>query len=509
MNMAEAEFLKFLFPFLVVSFFVIRTKWISSLLFFTGYFLGIIDYISEKILATHIDFFSLLMVDQGILIMAPSVIGPWFCVFLGMLVPMFAIILIRCKSYESTKICSAIRDWLDAHWFKTNYFTECIYVLVTCVAAFSCSSVGKAWSGVFSDGIEYKQLSKCSTDELFARLGVKNKYVFEKDIKAVAGKNIIVIYCESLENGFIDNRLFPDLMPNLNLLIKSGKFHHYDNYKKGSSADKTISALYATQTSYPCVFLHNNINDVFCRFENNGVLSIAKVLHKAGYTNRFLSNSQLGFGGTGSLMRALGYDVLEFKDFNIKGERTTWGVHDKVLFDQAKIEFMKLKNTKMPFNLTLLTVDTHFPDGIPDLAMRNMVAEKYKTSELEYSINALDYLIGDFCRFVENEAGHDNTEIIILGDHPIMGTEDITPVLRTLKKTERNIALLSSKKSRIYDKSDLLGFYNIPGFILDIANVKHNAVFSNDLIPDMTSEKIRQNKALFSNLNLRFAISDN
>ncbi len=501
--MEETEFLKFLFPFLVIGF-VIRDKWFSSLLIFTGYFLGIIDYISGKILGTHIDFFSLLMINKDILIMAPSVIGQWFCVFLGILVPVFAIILIRCKCYENTKVWSSINEWLDAHWIKTRYIIECIIVLTACVAVFSFTSAGRAWRDVVRDGIEYKQLSKCSIDELFAKLGVKGKYLVAKDIEASAGKNVIIIYCESLENGFTDNSLFPGLMPNVNGLIQSGKFIQYKNYKKCLGASYTVGALYATQTGFPCVFFHNNINDIFRRIDNNGVLTVAKVLHKAGYTNYFLSNANLKFGGTGKLMRFLGYDVLEFKDFHIKGEKTIWGMHDKVLFDQAKMEYLKLKKTKKPFNLTLLTVDTHFPEGIPDLSMRGFVAEKYKPNSLEYSINALDYLIGDFCRFIANETDSDNTEIIIIGDHPVMGNDDITPMLRLLSKTERNIALISSKKSRLYEESSLLGFYNVPSFILDIADVKHNAVFSNDLIPNMSSEKIRQNKAIFTNLNLKF-----
>ena len=122
---------------------------------------------------------------------------------------------------------------------------------------------------------------------------------------------------------------------------------------------------------------------------------------------------------------------------------------------------------------------------------------------IEYSVNSLDYLIYDFYQYVKSQSNSDNTEIVILGDHPLMGTEGNTPAVKRLKKSPRNITLISSKKSNLYDINDKLRYYDIPYFILDIADVKSNAVFSKKLFLDMSPEKIEKENALFTNLNLK------
>lgn len=38
-----------------------------------------------------------------------------------------------------------------------------------------------------------------------------------------------------------------------------------------------------------------------------------------------------------------------------------WGLYDDSLFRQAKDKVLELHKTKQPFNLTMLTVDTHMP----------------------------------------------------------------------------------------------------------------------------------------------------
>ena len=52
------------------------------------------------------------------------------------------------------------------------------------------------------------------------------------------------------------------------------------------------------------------------------------------------------------MMNMLGYDIKDFKQFNVPFSKTGWGVHDKDLFEQAKIEYDKLMKQQKPFNLT-------------------------------------------------------------------------------------------------------------------------------------------------------------
>ena len=139
------------------------------------------------------------------------------------------------------------------------------------------------------------------------------------------------------------------------------------------------------------------------------------------------------------MMNMLGYDIKDFKQFNVPFSKTGWGVHDKDLFEQAKIEYDKLMKQQKPFNLTLLTVDTHFTKGVPDERLTNIVSKQFSMDKIEYSVNSLDYLINDFYQYIKKQPNFENTEIIILGDHPLMGNEDNTPAIKQLKKSKRNI----------------------------------------------------------------------
>ena len=123
--------------------------------------------------------------------------------------------------------------------------------------------------------------------------------------------------------------------------------------------------------------------------------------------------------------------------------------------------------------------------------------------KIEYSVNSLDYLINDFYQYIKKQPNFENTEIIILGDHPLMGNEDNTPAIKQLKKSKRNITLLSSKKSQIYEVNDKLRYYDIPNFVLDVAEVSNNAVFSKELFKNMSPKKVKNKGSLFTHLNLK------
>ena len=91
-----------------------------------------------------------------------------------------------------------------------------------------------------------------SADELFQNLGAENKYVYDEKIEAKPGKNIVIIYCESLENGYFDSKLFSGVTPLMNKLIENGELFSYKNYENCVGSGWTIGALYSTQTSLPC-----------------------------------------------------------------------------------------------------------------------------------------------------------------------------------------------------------------------------------------------------------------
>ncbi len=62
------------------------------------------------------------------------------------------------------------------------------------------------------------------------------------------------------------------------------------------------------------------------------------------------------------------YDIVDYNyalENNMipYGYRVWWGYEDKRLFEFAKEKLTELSTQDQPFNLTMLTVDTHFEDG--------------------------------------------------------------------------------------------------------------------------------------------------
>lgn len=154
-------------------------------------------------------------------------------------------------------------------------------------------------------------------------------------------------------------------MPKLHKMIEQGKINRYTNYIPMEGANWTVGALYATHTSFPCIVGHGG-NSIFKNVSSSSAVSYANVLQAAGYDTLFLSAADLNFAGTGSMMELLGYKVKNYDAFNVDTEKTYWGVHDLDLFKQAKISYDLMKRSETPFCITLLTCDTHFPDGLPD-----------------------------------------------------------------------------------------------------------------------------------------------
>ena len=96
----------------------------------------------------------------------------------------------------------------------------------------------------------------------------------------------------------------------------------------------------------------------------------------------------------------------------LKFEPNSWGgaPHDSFLFNFAKKKFLELKNDNKPFNLTILTTDTHAPYGYLDQTCQNNGSQFYSV------VKCTSKTIRNFVDFVKNETPN-NTKIIIIGDH--------------------------------------------------------------------------------------------
>ena len=96
-----------------------------------------------------------------------------------------------------------------------------------------------------------------------------------------------------------------------------------------------------------------------------------------------------------------------------------WGYEDQKLFSFAKEKLLELSSQDTPFNLTLLTVDTHFEDGY----LCEVCPDVYGDDQYSNVMACSSYQVDDFVKWVQEQDFYDNTTIVIVGDHPTMDND--------------------------------------------------------------------------------------
>ena len=231
--------------------------------------------------------------------------------------------------------------------------------------------------------------------------------------------NLIYIYVESLEMSDLD------MIPNLkDIALKHINFSNNQDlggatYNGGSS---WTSAAIMAQTSGISVkvplkynWFNKKINEV------PGAYSLGEVLKENGYSNYFVMGSTASFGGRDKYLKKHGdYKILDYEyardnKYIDKDYFTWWGMEDSKVFEMAKKELDNISNDK-PFNMTILTSNTHFMDGYVEDSC------KYKKSNNHYidSFRCDDYIISEFIKWLEDQDYYDDTTIIVVGDHLTM-----------------------------------------------------------------------------------------
>ena len=203
-------------------------------------------------------------------------------------------------------------------------------------------------------------------------------------------------------------------------------------------------------------------------------------------------------------MTQLGYECFsaEMGVFDQNSQGTIWGVQDYDLFRFAKVKYMELVNAEKPFNLTLLTIDTHFPKGMPDKRLVGKVNKQINPESHEFSVATLDYLLKDFIDFIYEQPNSDNTVIVLLGDHLLLGDTNLTPLVKKLEKEDRTVFLMTNREITGFTQYDEIAFYDIPNIILSLSEVKHNAIMGKKLMPRISEKFIIDNELLYTKLNI-------
>jgi hypothetical protein len=246
-------------------------------------------------------------------------------------------------------------------------------------------------------------------------------------------KNLIYIYLESMEitpastdlgGGKAYNGI-PELA-DLSLNQDSDDFNGDTGKLNGGlmlgSTSWTVAGMVAQTSGVPLnIPSGGNKDDAEALVSLPGVTSLGDVLEDNGYHNVLFIGSDAKFANRNVYFQDHGnYDIDDYywairQGLIPKNYYVWWGYEDKKLFDFAKDEANTLASGDQPFNLTLLTTDTHFSNGYVCDDCPSKYPDQYGNV-----IACSSKRVADFVAWCKQQPWYDNTVIVLSGDHLYM-----------------------------------------------------------------------------------------
>ncbi|MCW4455659.1 phosphoglycerol transferase I [Flavobacterium sp. MXW15] len=256
-------------------------------------------------------------------------------------------------------------------------------------------------------------------------------------------KNIVWIYGESLERTYLNEEVFPGLMPNIQRL--AGEALDFRGIASADGSGWTIAGLVASMCGVPLTTAQGDENSMgrMGRFLPEAVC-LGDYLKQQGYTSHYLGGANGQFAAKGEFLASHGYDEVHdlayFKERPIaKAHFSNWGLHDDVLLDTAFERFMELSRAGQPFLLTTLTMDTHHPAGhLPVACKRTRYKSEHGNIGLLHALKCSDRLISQLVDRIRSSEFADNTLVVIASDHLAMPNH----LSHVLEKQQRENLLL-------------------------------------------------------------------
>lgn len=247
-------------------------------------------------------------------------------------------------------------------------------------------------------------------------------------------RNLIYIYLESMEVTYADlengGAFAENYIPELTEIAQENEdFSGFEIRLNGGysmpQTTWTVAAMFAQSAGLPLsIPLENNQMNTQDAFFTS-TTALGDILQQAGYSQTLLIGSDATFGGRRLLFSGHGdftihdYTYAAEERMIPEGYRVWWGYEDKRLFEFAKRELRFLSRQDQPFNLTLLTVDTHKEDGY----VCEDCGTKYGDDQYANVIACSSEKVAEFVRWVQEQDFYENTTIVIAGDHPTMDSD--------------------------------------------------------------------------------------
>lgn len=270
-------------------------------------------------------------------------------------------------------------------------------------------------------------------------------------------RNLIYIFLESYEATYFDSThggaSEENLLPGLTQLMQTGdNFSNRQSFGGGrplAGMSWSIAGQVSYMSGVPLLlpFTEGNsygLDGVFLP----GLVTMGDILADDGYKQYLMMGVDKHFAGTDSFFTNHG--SFEITDIQSKKDDGTlpkdyhewWGFEDEKLFDYSRKKLQEISQADDPFNLVMLTSNTHFPDGYTSSSCTYKNEDPYSQS-----IYCNDQQVSQFISWVMDQPFYDETTIVLVGDHLSMDAEHFKGIDPKYQRTTFNL-ILNSKANR-------------------------------------------------------------
>ena len=245
-------------------------------------------------------------------------------------------------------------------------------------------------------------------------------------------KNLIYIFMESMEISAADESVGGgktfNAIPELTDLALA------NNCFNGSSSTTLNGGIPLTNGTWTIAGIVSQTSGLPLKLSNSfsnkrgniseflpGATTLGDILEKQGYNQEFLLGSDAEFGNRAEYFTQHGdYTIHDYYYAKNQGlipwnYFVWWGYEDAKLFEFAKDDATQLASQDEPFNLTILTVDTHFTNGWLCEDCPDTYADQYSNV-----LACSSKKVSEFVQWVQQQPWGKDTVIVLSGDHLCM-----------------------------------------------------------------------------------------
>lgn len=245
-------------------------------------------------------------------------------------------------------------------------------------------------------------------------------------------RNLLLIYMESMETTYASTDSGggknENYIPELTQLAEENLYFSNDEDLGGangySGTGWTMAGLLATSAGVNYKLpIGGNDAGTYSNFLP-GLICIGDILESKGYSNYFMCGSEAVFGGREDFYIQHGnYHIFDYNSavedgIISKDYKVFWGMEDEKLYKYAKEKLSRISTNDEPFNFTMLTVDTHHPNGYVCELCDDTYPEQYANV-----LSCASKQVYQFIDWVKKQEWYENTTIVITGDHKSMKTD--------------------------------------------------------------------------------------